>query len=136
MSSSIEQPGKAVITLTNLQSVQPSGSCVTDSIYIGIFFTCKEVAIHADYFRSKLCGTFLLVSKSNIVSLFTLFLFIRGLSCPPLHSFMAQKIAADTRQIFGSANRRRRLQIIIKEDLRTGLLICLLRGLKYHLEHP
>ncbi len=34
----LRQPGKAVITLTNLQSVQPSGSCVTDSIYIGIFF--------------------------------------------------------------------------------------------------
>jgi hypothetical protein len=28
------KPGKAIVTLTNLQSDKPSGSCVTDSIYL------------------------------------------------------------------------------------------------------
>ncbi len=41
----LRQPGKAVITLTNLQSVQPSGSCVTDSIYIGTFLFCNACRI-------------------------------------------------------------------------------------------
>jgi len=29
-----QKPGKAIVTLTNLQSDKPSGSCVTDSIYL------------------------------------------------------------------------------------------------------
>ena len=48
-----EQPGKAIITLTNLQSGQPTGNCVTDSIYIGIL-GLEPVFKPSEYLESRL----------------------------------------------------------------------------------
>jgi hypothetical protein len=105
MSSSIEAAGKSCDNADQLAKC-PALWQLCDRLHIHryFFFICKEVAIHAEYFRDNLFGTFLLVSKPNIASLFTLSFSSEG--SPAAHRCIHSwhKIAAETRQIFGSAN--------------------------------